>query len=336
MPLTFGQIRELVAPYVGRSGTCADAPEAATFARSVLKYLLYSGDQAAIRKICIIACKGCIVLPQEVETPLQVRIDHRVGQIWSKWLSYHASGGQLDGRGRCYPAGEILIEDGSYSPLAYSLPPGGSRIGVMGTCDEAQDAAVIIQGKDPTGRVVYTESPEGQVPGERLSIVKNEIRYGQVVFGEVTAVKKPITNGYVQCFAVNPPCEDKQFLVDWAPPEELPLYRVFKLISCDCPPLAHVSLLCRVRLKDNYHDKEVLFFDNEIAITFAAQRLQAETTNDLNVAGFKKQAVDNILDQEAGYKKISGQPLNVFQPLSGGAIKGIVGNFRGAFNRRGF
>lgn len=325
MGLTFRQIRELVAPYAGRSGVCSDAPEAATFARTVLKYLLYSGDNSAIRKVCILACKGCIVLPQEVETPLQVRIDHRVGQVWSKWLSYHASGGQLDGRGTCYPAGEILIEDGSYSPIAYPLPCEGSRVGIMGTCDEREDSFVLVQGKDPTGRVIYTESPEGQVPGERFRIVKNEIRFGKVTFGEITAVTKSRTNGYVQCYAVQPEAGTKQFLGDWSPVEEIPLYRVFKLIACECPPLAHVSMLCRVRLKDNYHDNEVLFFDNEIAITFAAQRLQAETTNDLNVAGFKKQAVDNILDQEAGYKKVAGGPINVFQPMSGGAVRGIVG-----------
>lgn len=334
MPLTFGQIRELVAPYAGRSGVCPTSDESASFARKVLKYLLYSGDNSAVRKICIIACKGCLVLPQEVETPLQIRIDHRVGQIWSKWLSYHMSGGQLEGRGACYPAGQILIEDGSFSPLAYPLPSGGSRIGIMGTCDEDEEAFVLVQGKDPTGRVVYTESQEGQVPGERFRIVKNEVRFGQVVFGEVTAVTKSKTNGYVQCYAVEPECDRRQFLVDWSPIEELPLYRVFKLISCDCPPLAHVSMLCRVRLKDYYSDNEVLFFDNEIAIQFAAQRLQAETNNDLQTAGFKKTAVDDILNAESGYKKIAGQPLNVFQPLSGGAVRGIVAGRWSGFGRR--
>lgn len=336
MPLTFGQVRAIVAPYTGRSGVCAESNEAATFARTVLKYLLYSGDNSAIRKICILACKGCLVLPQEVETPLQVRIDHRVGQIWSKWLSYHASGGQLDGRGSCYPAGQILVEDGSYSPLAYPLPSGGSRIGIMGTCCEDEESFVLVQGKDPTGRQIYTETQEGQVPGERFRIDKNEIRYGQVVFGEVTAVTKSRTNGYVQAYAVNPECGDKQFLGDWSPIEELPLYRVFRLISVDCPPIAHVSMLCRVRLKDNYHDNEVLFFDNEISITFAAQRLQAEVNNDLNTAGFKKTAVDDMVNSEAGYKKIAGQPINVFQPLSGGAVKGIVRSWGTSFGRRWF
>lgn len=323
--MTFGEVRELVAPYAGRTGVCADDPQSAIFAKRVLKYLLYSGDNSAIRKICILVCKGCFALPAEVEVPLQVRIDHRVGNIWSKWLTYHASGDRLDGKGTCYPAGDVLMEDGSMSPLAYPLPNGGSRIGVMGTCDEAEEAAVLIQGKDPTGRTIYTDSPEGQVPGERLRIRKGEIVYGQVIFGEVTAIKKPQTNGYVQCWAVNPECDSRQFLADWGPLELTPLYKIFRVNSiCDTSSISHMSMLCRVRLKERYHDNEVLFFDNDIALLFAAQRLQAETNNDLPTAGFKKSAVDDMLNAESGYKSIKGQPIGVFQPLSGGAVKNIV------------
>lgn len=132
MSLTFGEIRKAVAPYAGRAGLCPTADKVAAFARQVLQNLLYSGSHAGIRKVCLLAHRGCITLPPEVETVLKVRIDKRVGSVWNRWASFHTTTETMD---RCYPAGEILVEDGTYTPLQYELPEGGTIIGVMGTCD---------------------------------------------------------------------------------------------------------------------------------------------------------------------------------------------------------
>ncbi len=321
MSLTFADVKKLVAPYAGRAGKCYDAADTASFARSVMEYLLYSGSQSGIRKLCILAHRGCISLPPEVEVPIKVRIDHKVSTIWNKWYSFHSSSEGFD---KCIAANDILIEDGSLTPLAYGLPTNGSVVGIIGTCEEEEGAFVTIQGKDTTGRQVYTTFNGEQIAGEKFLIKKNQLRYGKVRFGEITGITKPRTNGYISLYAVTPITDSRTFLADYAPSDEHPLYRKFIVNSTECANIAHLSMLCRVKLRDSYLDNELTFFDNALAIQLGAQRIQGEVNNDAATANYKRQAVEDILEKEAGYKKISGSPIDIFFPLSGGTIRNIV------------
>jgi hypothetical protein len=322
--LTFGEFKAIVAPYAGRAGKCESAPEVAAFARKVMEYLLYSGSNAGTRKVCIIAHKGCISMPPEVETPLKVRIDFRVTQIWNKWFSYHSTG---DGFEKCLPIGDVLIEDGSSTPLSYELPDGGSVLGVLAHCEESPESFVLVSGKDPTGREIFGVFKGAQTAGEFFTLEKGVIHHGKVTFGEITSVTKSRTNGYVSLYAIDLRTGRRQFLADWSPSEEIPTRRRFRVIARECPPMAHLSILCRVRLKENYHDNENTFFDNTHAVELAAQKIQGEVNNDLEVANYKRGAVEDILEKESGYKKISGNPVDVFFPMSGGRVRNIVGRW---------
>ncbi len=331
MGLTYGEFKRIIAPYAGRAGKCANptqptqAKEIDRFARTVMEYLLYSGSTSAIRKVNFMACKGCISMPPEVEVPVKARIDRRAASLWSKWYTMGAdTTGDME---ECCPAGQILMEDGAETPLAFQLPECGSRVAVLGSCDEDEESHVIVQGNDPTGRPIYTTNSKGeQVPGETFKIKKNEARYGQVAFGNITGIVKSRTNGYVSLLAYDEIRKEVgQFLADWSPSEERPLYRRFRVISRDCPSIAHVSVLCRVRLRDNYLENELTLFDNTLAIMLAAQRVQSEVNGDVQTATYKKQATEDILEKEAGYKRVSGGQISVYGPLSGGSIKNIVG-----------
>jgi hypothetical protein len=321
MPLTFGRIREIVAPYAGRSGLCADDKQVAIFARSVMQYLLFSGSEAAIRKVCIQAVKGCLTLPPEIEIPLKVRVDRAVGTVWNKWMTYHSQG---EGWENCPPCGNSLQEEGE-TPLQYPLPVGGSQVGVLAKCDEDQESSVIIQGTDPTGREIYTTHRGEKICGEKLTLKKNQVKYGQVKFGHVTSVLKERTNGYVLLYAVNPAHNTQQFLADYSPAEERPSYQRFRLTTPGCADrIVSLSMLVRVRLKDNYHDNELTIFDNELALMLGAQRIQAETNDNTEVSNYKRQAVEDILEKEGSYKAKKGDPVEVFFPLSGGSIFNII------------
>lgn len=324
MPLTFKEFRSIVAPYAGRAGKCAIASEVATFSRQVMEYLLYSGSESGVKKLCIQAHRGCLSLPPEVELPIKVRVDNRSADLWSKWHTFHSD--DPKNWDRCSPASDVLREEGSRTPLAYDLPTGGAVLGVMATCDEDPNAGVIIQSQDLSGREVYTTHQGEQIAGEKFSLKKNEIRYGRVLVGNVTGVIKPQTNGYVVLYAVDPQRNRIiKFLADWNPSEEKPLYRKFKVDLRGCDHVANISMLCRVRLKDSYLDNELTLFDNSLAVLIGAQRVQAEVNNDIQTAGYKKGAVEDLLEKEGGYKKISGNPVDVYHPLSGGAIRNIVG-----------
>lgn len=327
MVYTFGEFKKFVSQYAGRSGKCASDEEVALFARRVMELLLFEGSDSSVRKVLILAYRGSISLPQEVAVPLKVRIDHKVAEVWDKWMSYHSS---QDSFIKCHSFGDIFEEEGYTTPLAYALPPGGSTVGVMATFEEDSEAEIIVQGNDTTGRQVFTFNNAGeQVPGERLRLKKDQIRYGQIEFGEITGVLKPKTNGYIKFFAVSPNINQRQFLADWGPNETRPEYRKYKVVTgVRCPTIAHVSMICRVQLKDSYHNNEFTVFENSLAIMLAAQRLQHEVNDQVDVAGYKRQALTDILEKESGYNKQSGKPLDIHKTMAGSSIKNVFGRGR--------
>lgn len=321
MPLTFGEFKDIVYPYAGRAGKCVDSPEVTRFARQVMEYLLFSGSTAAIRRLTVMAYKGAVTLPPEVEVPLKAKINGQRANIWNQWYSMGASDGNLE---QCADAFTVMADTGEQTPLAYDIPAPFSLLGVMGTCVEEPDTTLIIQGKDSNGRELYSSWRGEKVTGEKFSIEKDTVRYGKLPFAEVTGVVKPKTNGYVILYAVDAQNGLTQFLADWSPSEKRPMYKRYILTSKDYGQIVELSMLVRARLKDTYNNNELTLFENSLGVMIAAQRVQAEANNDVNSATYKRQALSDILNNEGTYKQTAPQPMQFFRPLSGGAIKNIV------------
>lgn len=321
MAITFGEAKNLLAQFAGRGGKCSNAKEVNLFVKQVLQYLLYSGTYGNLRKFCFNAREGCFTAPFELETPLKIKIEGNVGTVWSKWMEFY-NYGELDG---CVPASDALYEEPNLYPTVYELPSGGARVGALATACEDEGAYLIVQGLDPSGREVITNHEGTQVVGEYLRLRKGILRYTQVQFGKITAIEKSKTNGYVQLFWVNSDASFRGFLADYSPLEEKPMYRRFRITSANCGCSVKVSVLARIRLKENYADNDILPFDNVYALSIAGQAVQAQFNNDAATAQAKDQMMQDLIARESEYKRAgSGQPVDIFYPLSGGSITNIV------------
>lgn len=325
MAVTFGEAKNLLAQFAGRGGKCPNTQEVYLFVKQVLQYMLYSGTYGNLRKFCFNAVDGCFTAPFELEVPLKVKIDSNVGTVWSKWHEFY-NYGEMEG---CVPASDALYEEPNLYPTVYELPSGGARVGALATACEEVNAYLIVQGLDPSGREVITNHEGKQVVGEYLRLRKGILRYTQVAFGKITAIEKSKTNGYVQLFWVNSEATMKGFLADYSPLEEKPQYRRFKLTTqncgSNCSTCLKVSVLARIRLKDNYADNDIIPFDNLYAISIAGQAVQAQFNGDAAQAQAKDQMMQDLIARESEYKRVSpGQPVDIFYPLSGGSITNIV------------
>lgn len=327
MQITFGKAKEILAKYASKGGSCPDDAEVDLFVKEVLQYIIYKGPQSALRTYCFQARQGCITLPYELETPIKVKIGDRSGDVWSQWFKYYDTPYLNDDD--CLPAFNALYEEGNTYPIVYDVPAGGSQIGVLGICSEADDAHVIVKGVDATGREIFTHHKGEQISGEYLSIVKGQIRVTTASFAKITNVVKTKTNGYVQLLAVDLKANTRCFLADYSPLEEIPAYRRCRLTK-RCNENSVITVLGRIRLKENYADSDVIPVENIAALKIAAQGLQLQENNDFQGAAAKDRAVDTLVTQENQYKKVSGgQPLNVYHPTSPGSIQNIVtGSFR--------
>jgi hypothetical protein len=323
MGLTFREAKKLVAEYAGRGGKCPTSDEVSRFTKEVMEHLLYSGQWGSIRKFCFVAQHGCITLPPEIETPLKIRIDSQVGTVWNKFYEFYSVNCEL---ADSLPCDKVLIDEPHYVSTVYDVDPSGSLLGVLGTCNEEEDAYVHVQGKDQLGNDIYTFDDKGdQILGEKFRIKKGQLRYGKVKFHQITNVIKSKTLGYVELWAVDPTIKAQIFLASYGPLEEKPMYKRARIQSRKCGPYTHVTMLARIRLKDNYTDNDIIPFDSTIPLKIAAQRLQAESNNDVQTANYKKEVLKEFVENEAAYKKVApGQVIEVFAPLAGGAIKNIV------------
>lgn len=327
MPILYRTAKEILARYVGTGGVCVDNPQVDRFVREVLEYLLNNGQYGNEHKFTFCSARGNITVPKELETPLKVRIDERVGDVWDRWFEYHPTK-YLD---NCVPAGRALQEDPNYYATVYDIPAGGRRIGILGTCAESAEAHIVIKGVDPTGREIITNHKGVQVVGEHLDIKYGQITYSQATFAQITQATKTETVGYTTLYWIGLADNKKGFLADYTPLETTPQYRRFRLTSPQCQQGSHkVEVIGRIRLKDKYADNDLIPFDNILALNLAGQAVNGVANKDIQAAAANDQMLGSIIERENESKKITnGQPMEVYPHTAGGSIRNIVGGYRG-------
>lgn len=323
--LTFGDARKLLAPWADRGGFCSDSEKTKLFVIQVMQYVLFAGGYPTIRKFCFQARKGWVTIPYELETPLKVKIDNKVGTVWDRWFDFYNIS-DLEG---CIPASNALYEDPNSVPTVYDMPANGARVGCLATATESDTAHLIVKGVDNSGREIITRHAGEQIVGEYLSIRKGIISYTQATFSKITAVEKDETIGYVQLLWVNPTYSTKGFLSEYSPLEKLPAYRRYKVKSENCNTCVKVEVLGRIRLKENYVDNDLIPFENITTLQLAAQAINAhfnaQNPNDVQVAQAKDISMMNVITREANYKKPNtGQPIEIGYITSAGSIRNII------------
>ena len=117
----------------------------------------------------------------------------------------------------------------------------------------------------------------------------------------------------------------QRVLADYSPLETLPQYRRFRLTTPKCDERVKVSVFGRIRLKAEYTDTDLIPFDNILALNTAGQTINAVNNQQLDVAAAGDKLTTTIIDRENSFKQVNtGQPMEMFIPLSGGSIKNII------------
>ena len=327
MAITYLKAKKLLSKYYAAGGRCFTAEGVDDFVREVLQYLLYQGTTGNLRQFIFYAKRGCITLPYELETPLKVRIENVVGNVFTSFFSYHTNMRMDD----CVDAGQALYDDPNLYPTVYDVPECGGYPGILASCSEASNASVIIKGEDLTGREIFSTWRGEQITGVKLTPTKGKVVSTGIKFGKITEVIKDQLNGYLQLYSLDD--NDKaSFLADYSPVETTPQYRRMRLRTKPCPEQARVSILGRIRLKPFYADEDLIPFDNFYALSVAGQAINSNYNGDPQTASAKGTILEGLIEKEGQYKKpTNGQPLEI-SPLTAGAhIRNVVGGPRNRF-----
>lgn len=322
MSITFGKAKEILQPYCGQSGKAFSSKELNSFTLKVLQYLLITGTPGGEKLFQINAGKGYFTAPYELETPLKLMVNGRVGGAVDKWFLFRSKPNNCDNY-LDLECGDLIIEDPTEYYTVYDGPE-EFQIGVKGTQDEDCKAIAIPAGFDLSGREIFTQHKGAAISGELLEIKKNEIVWSNVFFNKITGFVKSITNGYVTCYWKDRD-GNQGFLSDYSPADESPTYRRFKLNIPNCPPFSKISIIGRTRLKDYYADSDRIPFDNAYSVEVAGQQVKATGTDQLELSKGKDTFLQTLVERENTHKAVNnGKAVEVFYHTSGGTIKGIV------------
>lgn len=329
MPITFGEARAALAEYAGTGGKCPTAEGVESFVLTVFDYMLQSASYGNERTFDFCAERGFITLPYELEVPLKVKVNDRVGTVYDRWFEYHPVK-EICG---CVEAEGALIEDPNPVPIVYSLDC-PSHIGVLGIDCEDDDAHIIVQGLDALGNQIYSFQNGEQVAGEYLQIKRGVLKYTSVKFAKIQSINKTRTKGYVILYQYEPKTCAKKFLANYSPVDTAPSYRRFKL-RVPCSNCAQVLVLGRIRLKPKYLDNDFIPFESRYQLQIAAQQINAMKSDNLQSGVAKDQFLQTLITRENSYKKVNnGQSIEVSIPRSGGSIRGIIQGTFGWFSGR--
>lgn len=342
MIITYGQAKELVAQYAGKAGHCPDESIVDLFVKEVIQELLNRGANGNLRKWVFITENGKFTAPPDLEIPVKVHIGdggrnpnyhhgtyahtgHAFGgnadSVYDKWYAFYDQSTLAD----CIPWERGIVEENNVVFTAFDIPKGGARLLAVPHCQEDPDAQFIIRGLDEKGKEIFMpHKGDREFSGEVLTINKDKPKYTQKTFTKITGIQKTTTKHYVRLYAYNPTTQKSSFLGQYKPTDTNPSFRRFRVVGADCNRCLKVTVLGRVRFCENYHDNDIIPISNIRALKLMAQQLQAEDNDNVEVANYKNQRVEQTITNENFYKRTNQAPIDFFVEVSPSNIKNLI------------
>ncbi len=334
MSLTFGKAKEICQPYCGISGKAFDSKDLSTFTIKVLQYLLITGSPGGERLFVINAGRGFFSAPFELQTPLKMIVNGRVGNAVNSLFEFRSKPNNCDSYLEC---SDLIIEDTSTYFTSFD-GPSEFQVGIKATGCKDGGKFFIVSGVDASGREVFTQHKGAAISGELLEIPDNSatIKWSNVFFSKITGIVKEGTDNYLTCY-----WRDRHakigFLSDYSPVEEVPSYRRFQLNIPNCPEQSRISIIGRTRLKPAYADNDIVPFDQLLGIEIAAQSVQSQLSKQPDLATQQDSFLQTLVERESTHKKLSnGMTPEHFYYTSGNLIQGIVRRTGGLRKRFGW
>ena len=174
------------------------------------------------------------------------------------------------------------------------------------------------------GRDVFVGHQGENLHGEYLSISSFDPKFSTTRFKSITSVQKSETKNYVKLFWFKPETRESGLLAEYKPFEVSPLYRRFILQGGNYSSCCYkVSVLGRVRVLERYHDNDIIPIENIRALKLMAQNIQSTDNDNVQVAEYKDQKLDQTIKNEVGYKRTPSQILDWAMVNSGRSIKNM-------------
>lgn len=314
MPLTLSQARQKLSRYVGPT---LDDGAVTDRINSALERIYNSGKWKGLLASVSFNQSGVaanwwappvprtMTLPRRYQAVLGVTFDYYPRLTYPRWQEYIAGGPG----GLAAGVGMQKIVDAGDGHVTWSDPTTSffPRFEITDAGDVGKK--VYISGVDEYGKQIFDASGNNG-----LSVELSQAGVSLTTrFSKIVSVRKPITEGPVNLFAVNPDnAAQSNQIASYEPTETVPSYKRYKLASADFTNT--IDCLCKRRfvpLVNGPDDDTALIPDNEGAVKMTLMALQYEDKNDLERADTYFQKALQLLNSEL--KEDMGAPVVTLQ-----------------------
>lgn len=223
---TVSEIFPLVKAQAGSAGSC-DVEDVMERLNIIGPEILNRIEaRGTVTTWCLPVCGGCVVLPSDLETPIQAWLNGTpMGMRGQFWLGRLAAGDIGTDLGQSYPWQE-LVDDGRYAyTQLYPIPSCQNDVFEV-TARSQKDAGkeVVISYRDSMGRVITYKA---KLAGDHTASEPSNTGVGDIIH-----VRKPRTVGGLELWMRNLRSGHRLLLAVYDGHDEHPAYRLVHLTGC--------------------------------------------------------------------------------------------------------
>lgn len=331
MIVTFGNLLQVVAPFLGRSGAgSCSLTDPATRLKAATLLQEFVQRSGTLRKWALYSRDNIVTLPRDLALILKVKIGDEVEKVHSKWYEFYDQVGAREfDSANDWQAG--VIQEVNTFPTVYDIPrcSGGAYVlaEIGQRCKKPVGLFTTIQGVSAdTGEDVYTTHNGVLIHGERLDLEAGVAKRTRTRFRKITNITKSETEDYVKYYQQTDKGQTPTILSLLTPKELIADFRRAKILTgrCDTTKCYKLSVLGRVNVLSDYHDNDVIPVTDITAIETLAQAKQSTAGNNLQAAGFKYQLVDRQIEDEQQYNRVQDNSLDIDFDTSPGSIDSLI------------
>jgi hypothetical protein len=316
-------------PIADIAGVCATQTSFVSYINQATNRLLYRGDwRSTTFPIQLNVMKGVITFPRIAGTVRAINICKRGMPIFGQWfrfLDHYWRGRDCWGWWHGFLGETPSMTEYGYSPIYAAIPTNTCVLQLQG--DPTDNGAIIqVFGTDPSGNQLLTSTGTGFVDGLSFTLGQPFV-VGTQLIGSITRVIKPITNQYVEAFALDTASGTLTQLANWEPSNTSPHYAQYKLEGgpwCTVQtPIPAVALI-KIKFVPVVVGTDPVLIPNQDALKLMVQAIRFEESGDsANGAAYIAKAVHELNLQLAD--QVKEEDIPVFVNAFGSATPGRAG-----------
>jgi hypothetical protein len=281
------------------NGVPADDPRVIQRLNEAMERLMVSGHYVGMtQELTICAQQQCFSLPRQIESVQEIFILDQSLDVTDGWYSIENPSTYVDPD---FLNDVVLVDRGEHATVFDICTPG--KLIIYSDYTEAAGDVIRIFGLDPTGNEIYTLQNGVYAPGELIALSISGV-VSVSTYSKITNMQKPVTNGPVRIYEVDPNnASNHIMLAILDPTERVPSYRRYfcadiPLIEAGDPPV-RIRVTGKRRYLPVTYDTDFLILSNVSALRLEMMSLEREDGNDFQgSAEFHKRAQD-LLTAEA-------------------------------------